>query len=78
MAGIVDIEHPHETIVTQFKSRDAAIPARDPDGLELGGIEGAHEVKGHDADRSGVAEDCDLAATILLDDLVKLFARTIE
>ena len=78
MAGVVDIEHPHESIVTQLESRDAAVGTRDPDGLELGGVERAHEVKGQDADGSSVAENCDLAAMILLDDLVKFFACAIE
>ena len=78
MTGIVDIEHPHETIFTQFKSRDAAVPTRDPDGLELGGVEGAHEMKGQDADRSGVAENHDASAAIRGNDLVEFVSRAIE
>ena len=78
MAGIVDIEHPHESIVTQLEPCDAAVCARDPDGLEFGGVEGAHEVKGQNADGAGVAEDCDLAAAVLFDDVVELLASAIE
>ena len=78
MAGIVDIENSHETIVTQFKSRDAAVGAGDPDGLEVRGVEGAHEVKGEDADGAGVAEDRDLAAAVLFDDVVELLAGAVQ
>ena len=78
MAGVVDIKHPHESIVTQLESRDAAVGTRDPDGLELGGVERAHEVKGQDADGAGVAEHGDLAAAMLIDNRVKLLYCAVE
>ena len=78
MARIVDGEHSDEAVVTQFKSRDAAVGARDPDGFEFRSVEGAHQMKCEDADGSGVTEDRDLAAAILDDDLVEFLPRAVE
>ena len=78
MTRIVDCKHANKAIVAQLEPCDAAIAGGDPDGFEFRRIESAHQVQREDADRSGVTEDRDLATSMLVDDRVEFFSRSIE
>src|SRR6185503_6383195 len=78
MARIVHIQNSHKTVLTQLKPGDTAIRTRDPYRLEFGCVEGAHQVERQNTNRSGVTEDCNLAAGVFRDDFVKLLPPAVE
>ena len=59
-------------LVTKIKTSDTAVCRCDPDGLEVGSIERAHQVKYENADGPSVSEECNSPALVLFDCLVKL------
>src|SRR5689334_22001313 len=78
MARVVDRQHAHETIVTQFKPRDRAVRVADPYGPQLGRVERAHYMQRENADRSRMTEDRDVPASVSHDDLVEFLPGTIQ
>src|SRR6185503_40874 len=47
-------------------------------GLQFGGVEGAHEVEGQDADGAGVTEDHDSSAAVCGNDFVELVTGAVQ
>lgn len=71
MSRVVDGLNADEAIIAKFYASNAAIGCAYPDGAKGGSIERAHQVQRQDADGSGVREDGDLTASVLMDDAVK-------
>lgn len=78
MAGVVEGFDADESAVLDGEAGDAAVGGGEPDGFQVGRVEGAHEVEGEDADCSGVTKDCDLAAAICSDDLVQFLPGAVQ
>ena len=64
MTGVVDSQHAHKAVVTQIETRDAAVCGGDPDGLQVGGVERAHQVKYQNADGSGMRKENNAPALV--------------
>src|SRR5215213_4661127 len=78
MTGVINREHPDKPIIAQLKPRNPTIRTRDPHGLQFRRIQRPHQVQRQNAYRARVTEHGDLAAPMLLDDLVKPLPRAIE
>jgi hypothetical protein len=72
VACVVDTKDADKAIITQLEARNAAVCSCNPDWLEFRRIERAHQVQYQDADCSGVSEEHNASAFVLLDCVVKL------